>query len=263
MHYKSLLVQVFGWRAALIHGGPTTVDRWIWLTRRLPRIDQPLDLIDIGCGTGAFTTGLALRGYRTLGLSWDERDQKMARERAAMSGAKNASFDVLDVRRLDARPDLQDRFDVAICCEVIEHILDDAKLLRDAAGCLKPGGRLLLTTPNAAYRPITPEDAGPFPPVETGWHVRKGYTPDDLTRLCQQSGLELQAISYCSGFVSQKTTYVFRTASRAIHPLVGWTLSLPLRLLPPLLDAPVTRALRWPEYSICLEARKPAEQRLS
>ena len=67
-----------------------------------------------------------------------------------------------------------EQFDVAICTENIEHILNDFKLVRDIADCLKPGGRLLLTTPNYNYRAITSNDNGPFCATETGGHVRRG-----------------------------------------------------------------------------------------
>ena len=102
-------------------------------------------LVDVGCGTGAFTMGAALRGYRALGLSWDSRNQTVAQQRAKICKADTASFEVQDVRRLDERPDLAEQFDVAICCECIEHIVDDVKLMKDMARCLKPEGVLLLT----------------------------------------------------------------------------------------------------------------------
>ena len=255
MSYKSLLVRIFGWRAALFHGSPTVLDRWAWLKARLP-MTQSEALIDIGCGTGAFTIGASRRGYRALGLSWDERNQAIAEQRARMSEAPNARFEVLDIRKLHARSDLASRFDVAILLEVIEHILDDGKLMKDAGACLKPGGLLLLTTPNYDYKPITKEDAGPFPPVETGWHVRKGYTSEDLIGLCAKTGLVSEEISFCSGFLSQKITGIQRWL-RQVHPLVGWAVILPLRVLPPLFDSAITRWLRWPAYSICLQARKP------
>ena len=82
-----------------------------------------------------------------LGLSWSARNQEVAGYRARLCNARSAAFDVLDVRRLDTRQDLIGKYDVAICCETIEHIIDDRKLIVDIAGCLKPGGRLLLTTP--------------------------------------------------------------------------------------------------------------------
>lgn len=255
MSYKSKLVMLFGWRAGLIHGDPTVLDRWIWLKKRLPP-DENQSLIDIGCGTGAFTIGAAHRGFGALGLSWDERNQTEAEERARMSGASKARFEVLDVRKLDQRADLVAKFDVAIVLEVIEHVLDDAKLIRDAAACLKPGGVLLLTTPNYDYRPITKEDAGPFLPVETGWHVRKGYRADGLTQLCSKAGLVVEEITFCSGFLSQKITGIQRWFSK-LHVLIGWAVILPLRPLPLLLDSRITQWLRWPGYSICLQARKP------
>jgi SAM-dependent methyltransferase len=173
-----------------------------------------------------------------------------------MCGAVTAAFGIQDVRRLDERKDLFEGFDVAILCEVIEHILDDAKLIRDAAGCVKPGGRLLLTTPNLDLKPIDPKHEGPFPTVEDGGHVRKGYTKQDLLRLCDQAGLIVDSVSYCTGVVSQKITQVYFKLSK-IHPLLGWGLISPFRLLPPLVDEGITKLSRYPKYSICLEARKP------
>ena len=250
---ESALVKVLGFPATLIHGDPSVLDRWLWLRNRLPRGSHGQTLLDIGCGSGAFTIGAALRGYESLGLSWDERNQRVASERARICGAGSARFEVQDLRQLDARTDLFSRFDIAVCFETIEHILDDRKLLRDIARCLKPGGRLLLTTPNQDYKPITRGDAGPFSRVEDGWHVRKGYTEADLRALCRETGFTFDACSYCTGLLSQKIIWVQRMAAK-IHPLVGWALILPARVLPPPLDPMLARLTRWPDYSICLEA---------
>jgi 2-polyprenyl-3-methyl-5-hydroxy-6-metoxy-1,4-benzoquinol methylase len=68
---------------------------------------------------------------------------------------ENVEFPILDVRDLDRCENLKDKFEFVLCFENIEHILDDIKLMRDMALCLKPGGRLLLTTPNYYFRAIT------------------------------------------------------------------------------------------------------------
>jgi 2-polyprenyl-3-methyl-5-hydroxy-6-metoxy-1,4-benzoquinol methylase len=256
MKNENLLVKLFGWRATLIHGDTTTLDRWLWLRRRLPKPGGgAMSLIDIGCGTGAFTIGAAKLGYRALGLSWDERNQSVAYQRAKLSGVETATFEVQDVRSLDTRIDLAGSFDVAILCEVIEHVLKDEKLVRDTANCLKPGGLLLLTTPNIDYRPITKSDLGPFLEVETGWHVRKGYSADGLRKLVAAAGLHLEEVSFCTGFVSQKVTGAFRVLS-GIHPWIAWIAVLPLRLLPVAFDKLLRLVLKWPEFSICLTARR-------
>ncbi|MCC6212790.1 MAG: class I SAM-dependent methyltransferase [Burkholderiales bacterium] len=256
---KSTLVRLFGHRATLVHGDTLVLDRWRWLTRRLPRTRNGERLLDVGCGTGAFTIGAALRGYDSLGLSWDERNQDVAAERARLSGAASARFEVFDVRRLDQRPDLRGQFDIAICFENAEHILDDLKLMRDIAACLRPGGRLYFTAPFHYYRAITESDNGPFLKTEEGWHVRRGYTRGMLLELCEVAGLVCEDISYCSGFVSQKITWMLRALTR-IHLVLAWGVTLPLRVLPPVLDPLVSRLTGWPPYSICMEAYKPRLQ---
>jgi 2-polyprenyl-3-methyl-5-hydroxy-6-metoxy-1,4-benzoquinol methylase len=252
---RSLLVQVFGFPASLIHWDTLVLDRWLWLRRHLPEVPSGSKrLLDIGCGTGAFTIGAARRGYRSLGLSWDQRNQEVARQRALLCKAPLAEFEVQDVRHLEQRPDLRE-FDIVVCCENIEHILDDRKLIADMSRCLKPGGTLLLTTPNFHYRPMTRDDDGPCSQVEDGGHVRRGYTGETLGALCASAGLKVSRIEYISGFLSQKTTGLMRSAS-AIHPMFAWSLVLPLRVLPPLVDPLISRVSRWPGYTITTIATK-------
>ncbi len=254
---KTALVRVIGFPATLIHGDTLVLDRWLWLKEHLKPVPAgSKSLIDVGCGTGAFTIGAARKGYRCLGLSWDTRNQKVAAERAEQCKADLANFEVQDVRSLGERNDLKSKFDVAICFECIEHILDDERLIRDMAACLKPNGTLLLTTPYFHFRPITPPDDGGFAPIENGGHVRRGYTPDDLKRICHVGGFELERIGYCSGLLSQRVTRLSRMLNRHLPLLAGWVLILPLRLAPPLLDRWVSKLTTWPGYSITLVARR-------
>jgi SAM-dependent methyltransferase len=253
---KSGLVRILGFPATLIHGDTLVLDRWLWLKQYLPVVPSgSRSLVDVGCGTGAFTIGAARRGYRALGLSWDTRNQTVAQERAKICKAETAAFQVQDVRRLDERPDLSEQFDIAICCECIEHILDDVKLMQDIARCLKPQGMLLLTTPNLSFKPMAYDNEN-LSRVEDGGHVRRGYSPDDLTLLCQRSGFDVMKVEYCSGVLSQKLTSAKRVMENSSSEMISWPLVLPFRLLPPVLDAVVTRTMNWPDYSITLVARK-------
>ncbi|MHB1938013.1 MAG: class I SAM-dependent methyltransferase [Acidobacteriaceae bacterium] len=232
------------------------MDRWLWLKKYLPVVQNgSRSLLDVGCGTGAFTMGAARLGYRSLGLSWDKRNQTVAQQRAKICKADNAKFDVQDVRRLDERADLAGQFDVAICCECIEHILDDCKLMKDIARCLKLDGILLLTTPNLSFRPMA-FDNDNLSTVEDGGHVRRGYSPEDLARLCNASGFEVLKIEYCSGLLSQKLTSIKRVIANLTSEFLSWPIVLPFRWIPPVFDGPVTRFTKWPEYSITLVARK-------
>ncbi len=215
---SSALVRVLGFPATLIHGDTLVLDRWLWLKKHLepvPAVSKTL--IDVGCGSGAFTLGAARLGYRSLGLTWDNRGNTVAEERAKICNVPLASFEVQDVRNLGEREDFRDKFDVAICCECIEHILNDARLMRDIAACLKPSGKLLLTTPNFYFRPMSPDEEKMISTVEDGGHVRLGYTPDDLTRIALPAGFEVEEIGYCSGVLSQRTTTLLRFLPIIFH----------------------------------------------
>ncbi len=253
---KSALVRILGHQATIIHGDTLVLDRWLWVKKYLRAVPPgSQSLIDVGCGTGAFTIGAARLGYRSLGLSWDERNQRMAAERAAICHADLAKFEVQDVRNLGSREDLKGQFDVAICLECIEHILDDQKLMVDIASCLRPGGLLLLTTPYVCFRPISRTDEE-ISPVEDGGHVRRGYSAEDLERISHAAGFEVKRIEYCSGVLSQKLTGILRSVSRHTTHLIGWVVVLPFRWVPPVFDNMATAATKWPRYCIALVARK-------
>lgn len=255
---NNFLVRVIGFPATLIHGDTMVLDRWRWIKKRLPLARANETMIDVGCGSGAFTHGAAKLGYRSIGLTWNELEQAKASERISLLNTTEASFEVCDVRRLDTVEAFQGKFDVAICCENIEHILDDKKLIRDIANVLKPGGSLPLTTPYLHFRPIGNEDTGIFLPIEDGGHVRRGYSEEMLRELCEVAGLEVVEVSYCSGLLSQKFTGLLRRLSAISYPF-AWLVVLPLRLLPPLLDTLLSRLTGWPDYSICLVALKPSQ----
>jgi SAM-dependent methyltransferase len=173
-----------------------------------------------------------------------------------MCKARAATFEIADVRELDKHPELLNRFDVVICLENIEHILDDRKLVTDMFACLRPGGRLLLTTPYFYNVAIDKWDRGPYTKVEDGGHVRRGYTRTMLEELCTIAGFQVEKFSFCGGYLSQMTTRLMRFLSQA-NPLLGWCVVLPLRVFPPLLDWLLTPILNYPSQSICLEAYKP------
>ncbi len=44
-----------------------------------------------------------------------------------------------------------DTFDLVVCGEVIEHVIDTDKLIDEIKRVLAPGGTMILTTPNLAY----------------------------------------------------------------------------------------------------------------
>ncbi len=249
------LTKLLGSWAGLIQGDTLTWDRWRWLADRLPATRNGERLLDVGCGTGAFTICAALRGYEALGLTWDEGDSEVAIARSMIIGAKGATFSICDVRELEKRIEFRSQFEVAICCENIEHILDDFRLVRAIYMTLKPGGRLLLTTPNYLNRPISAYDMGPFQKSEEGWHVRRGYTPTMLREVVTRAGFVVEEISYCSGFFSQKFTYFLRLFPGRLY-YFAWILTACVRPIIPIADHCFHLVISYPKYSIGITAYK-------
>jgi SAM-dependent methyltransferase len=249
-----LLLRILGWRSLLLHGDPCVLDRWLWLRAHL-RAGSARTL-DAGCGNGAFSIYAARAGNEVVAASFSAAELERARRRAQRLGVRTISFRELDLREVDAhRADLG-RFDQIICMETIEHVADDAALVRSLAELLKPGGRLLISVPSAGHRPLFSEELQPSA-SEDGSHVRYGYSAERLRELVRQAGLEPSSEGLISGVVSQKVTNLMRRLTGRVGRPLAWLLVLPLRALV-VLDAPLTRALRFPRLSIAVCAAKRA-----
>jgi SAM-dependent methyltransferase len=113
------------------------------LSQVLAGVPGQARILDVGCGDG-FATGVAaarLPGHRFAGLDWSAPSLRLARDRGVT---------VLQAG-LDARlPIRSASVDVVIMSEVIEHLVDTDSAIEEAHRVLRPGGSLLLSTPNLA-----------------------------------------------------------------------------------------------------------------
>src|SRR5690348_11205113 len=97
--------------------------------------------LDNGCGDGRFTGLLAEAGAEPTGV--DVADAALRRARAAHPGIRFVRTPVEGPLPFD-----DGAFDLVWASEVIEHVPDTARWLSEIRRVLRPGGRLLLTTPN-------------------------------------------------------------------------------------------------------------------
>jgi SAM-dependent methyltransferase len=102
-------------------------------------IEPGARVLDVGCGVGTFL-GLARdRGYSATGVDISPVAARTARERF---GHDARSGTLADQRFPDAS------FDVVTLWDVIEHVFDPGELLGEVRRVLRPGGRVLLETPD-------------------------------------------------------------------------------------------------------------------
>jgi 2-polyprenyl-3-methyl-5-hydroxy-6-metoxy-1,4-benzoquinol methylase len=241
------LVSVLGWRAPLLYGDPCAFDRWLWVRRRALR--GPVRTLDAGSGNGAFSLYMAQHENRVTAVSDFPPSLAKAERRATSIGLTGVDFRALDLRQLDRHADDLGSYDQILCLEVIEHIIDDRKLLRDFAQMTRPGGRLLLTTPFRDHIPYADELVTDD---EDGGDVRAGYTHEEMESLLSEAGFRVASQAYISGEVTQRLVNLMQRLNR-VYPHLGWAATLPLRLLRPL-DRPLTRLSGRPYLSIAVEA---------
>lgn len=247
------LVTLGGVRALLHRGDMLVWDRWRWLHDQLPA--SHATVLDAGCGNGSMAINVASLGHDVLGLSFSETELARA-VRWAKLFSVSARFEVQDLRNLRARTDLIGRFDVVLCTEVIEHLMDDQMFVSTLSQCLKPGGTLILTTPYFGLHPMFGDEMYPEA-VEDGGHVRRGYTTAQLRNLMQQGDLEIVAIAGCSGYVSQRVTSLQRRLEAGTgSALAGWLVTLLGRLAIGRRSVVPLSGCN-PGYSICAVARRP------
>ncbi|MCE9564916.1 MAG: methyltransferase domain-containing protein [Planctomycetes bacterium] len=253
--WRNLIVRLLGWSALPLQGDILFVERLAWVRTRLTR--GTLKTLDAGCGTGALTLLAARLGNDALGLTSSDADATLATERAGLVGAKQARFRVFDLRQLGPASSDLGLFDQVIACEVIEHLRDDERLLANLVALLKPGGRLLLTTPSVDHYPVYGEKVSE---IEDGGHVRYGYSHADLDRLFAEAGLRVVERGYLNGFFAQKLFSCYLRLYR-IHPKFGWVITLPFRPLR-VFDPLLARLTGYPYMSATVVGEKPLSETL-
>ncbi len=166
--------------------------------------------LDAGCGAGYWLSRLAQSGRLRRVVGLDIRDD-------GASGLAGAEFEQADLSRASL-PFEAGELDWVFAIELLEHLANPRHLVNEAARCLQPGGRLVVTTPcNESLR-------------AKAVFVLKGYFPDFCAAEYHGNGhitplLEID---------------LRRMASEAGFRRIEFFWPVPGRI-------PKTRARRWPE----------------
>ncbi|MDQ3008756.1 MAG: class I SAM-dependent methyltransferase [bacterium] len=100
---------------------------------------QGLKVLDAGCGTGWFSQVAAQKKAKVTSLDIGEN---LLKEVAKKCKTKCVVGSIMEL------PFADNTFDVVISSEVIEHVTDPVKGISECVRVTKPGGLIIMTTPN-------------------------------------------------------------------------------------------------------------------
>lgn len=168
-----------------------------------------LNLLDIGSGGGLVSEPLARMGANVTGIDLADETVEAARAHAA-AGGLDIDYRVQSIEDLAASGQ---RFDVALCLEVVEHVPDPASFLATAAKVVTPGGLLIASTLSRTLKSYALAILGAeylLRWVPAGTHQWDRFlTPEEL-----------------SGHMASAGLTSLKTAGIVYNPLTGrWSLS--------------------------------------
>jgi 2-polyprenyl-6-hydroxyphenyl methylase/3-demethylubiquinone-9 3-methyltransferase len=169
---------------------------------RLDYIDERAGIagktcLDVGCGGGLVSEGLACRGAGdVLGIDLAEDMLTVARLHASGADLDNLDYRLVDADTLAA--EAPGRFDLVTCLEVLEHVPDPAALVLALGRLVAPGGDLVLATLNRTPKAFALAIVGAeylLGMVPKGTHQYERFIrPSELDEWSRAAGLELLAL---------------------------------------------------------------------
>ncbi|MFG0327252.1 MAG: class I SAM-dependent methyltransferase [Phycisphaerales bacterium JB037] len=155
-------------------------------------------VLDLGCGNGVIAREFASRGCTVVGIDPGDRSREFFEAEAAKHPARDRLRFVQDEGSLGAVDRLlsggEAPFDVAISSQVIEHVYDPWDFCRACVAGVKPGGRVVISTPYHGFLKnlllsLTNRWDKHHTTLKTGMHI-KFFSRATLSTLMSRCGLE-------------------------------------------------------------------------
>ena len=117
---------------------------------RLDWIEQHAGLagkrvLDVGCGGGLLSEGMAMRGANVTGIDLSEKPLAVAKLHLLETGQK------VDYRKISTEAladEMPGAFDLVTCLEMLEHVPNPSSVIAACARLVKPGGQVFFSTLN-------------------------------------------------------------------------------------------------------------------
>ncbi|HZW30426.1 MAG TPA: methyltransferase domain-containing protein [Isosphaeraceae bacterium] len=170
-----------------------------WISRDKSRVvgmfsqgspERPIRTLDCGCGNAYFAYQAVRRHSRCVGITIHEWERIHCQQMRSFLGLTEDQLELrhASLETLAADPGEHGRYDQVLLLDVLEHILDDRRALRQVHAVTAADGLVYITTPNRDWQGNA--DHLRVTRTENGWHVRNGYTFEQLETLLRETGFE-------------------------------------------------------------------------
>ncbi len=191
-------------------------------------------ILDVGCGTGYFIESLRDR-YSAWGVDPSPISVRMCRERGLDGVVQGTAY---DLSALDER-----RFDAVYFLDVIEHLDDDARALREALRVLRPDGLVVITVP--AFMFLWSEH-------DVVNQHRRRYRRPQLEALMRGVGLVIERLTYFNFYL-----FGLASADRMANRLLRRRVSAELAVPHPLVNRMMGGAFRSERHRVADASKRP------
>ncbi len=152
-------------------------------------------VVDVGCGGGILTEGLAKHGADAMGIDLSEELIDVADLHGLETGI-HAHYQKISAEQLALEQ--PESFDHVTCMEMLEHVPDPGSIISACAKMVKPGGMVFFSTLNRkpkAYLLSIVAAEYLLKMLPKGTHDYKTFIkPSELCQSARASGLELQGM---------------------------------------------------------------------
>jgi SAM-dependent methyltransferase len=142
------------------------------------------EILDAGSGFGQYSYFLSGLRIKPTITAVDVKAEQIAdcNQFFQRIGKKNVTFQIGDLTTFREK----DRYDMILCVDVMEHILEDVKVFENYCYSLKPGAMLLVSTPSDQGGSDVHDHDGEESFI--GEHVRDGYNIKEIEEKLLKSG---------------------------------------------------------------------------
>jgi 2-polyprenyl-6-hydroxyphenyl methylase/3-demethylubiquinone-9 3-methyltransferase len=152
-------------------------------------------VLDVGCGGGLLTEGMAAKGAITTGIDLSERPLGVARLHLFESGL-SVNYRQVSVEALAAESPAT--FDIITCMEMLEHVPQPQSIVKSCATLLKPGGYAFFSTINRNLKAYLLAVLGAeyvLRLLPRGTHDYSRFIrPSELVAHCRKAGLNVNEV---------------------------------------------------------------------